>query len=62
MSNKRNYFNIGFLDVLLIVFVILKLTGLISWSWVWVLSPIWIPVCILVAIAIVGIIGIYGSS
>ncbi len=62
MSNKRNYFNIGFLDVLLIVFVILKLTGLISWSWVWVLSPIWIPACILVAIAIVGIIGIYGSS
>ena len=62
MSNKRNYFNIGFLDVLLIVFVILKLTGLINWSWVWVLSPIWIPVGILVAIAIVGIIGVYGSS
>ena len=29
---------------LTIVFLILKLTGLLSWSWLWVLSPLWIPV------------------
>ena len=29
-------------DCLLIVFVILKLCGVIAWSWWWVLSPIWI--------------------
>lgn len=29
-----------------IVFVTLKLTNLIAWSWVWVLSPFWIPVAL----------------
>lgn len=29
--------------VLLIVFVILKITSVINWSWLWVLSPLWIP-------------------
>lgn len=28
---------------LLIVFLVLKLTGVISWSWLWVLTPAWIP-------------------
>ena len=30
-----------------IVFIILKLIGVVNWSWVWVLSPIWIPLIIL---------------
>lgn len=34
---------IGIASVLTLVFVVLKLTELIDWSWVWVLSPIWIP-------------------
>jgi len=32
--------------ILLVVFIVLKLTGNINWSWVWVLSPLWIPVLI----------------
>jgi hypothetical protein len=28
--------------VLLVVFVVLKLVGVINWSWIWVLSPVWI--------------------
>ena len=28
--------------VLLVVFIILKLIGVIAWSWLWVLSPLWI--------------------
>ena len=32
----------GFTGVLLIAFIVLKLTGVINWSWLWVLSPIWI--------------------
>ena len=28
--------------VLLIVFIVLKLVGVIHWSWIWVLSPLWI--------------------
>lgn len=35
--------NIGFSGVLLLVFITLKLTGNIDWSWWWVLSPFWIP-------------------
>ena len=34
---------IGFLQALTLIFIVLKLTGYISWSWLWVLSPLWIP-------------------
>ena len=34
---------VGFLGLLTIVFIVLKLTGNIAWSWWWVLAPIWIP-------------------
>lgn len=33
---------IGFVGLLTIVFIVLKLIGKIDWSWWWVLSPIWI--------------------
>jgi uncharacterized protein (DUF983 family) len=39
---------------LLIVFVVLKLTGNIDWSWWWVLSPLWIPVLLLVPFVVLG--------
>ena len=35
-----------FCDVLLIVFIVLKLCKVINWSWWWVLSPFWIPMCL----------------
>lgn len=48
---------IGFTGLLAILFIALKLTGVIAWSWLWVLSPIWIPVAavllIVVAVALV---------
>lgn len=40
----NNSGGIGFLGLLAIVFIVLKLTGYIAWSWWWVLAPIWIPV------------------
>lgn len=44
---------VGFLDLLTVAFVVLKLCNVINWSWWWVLSPIWIPfIIILVAIVI----------
>ena len=43
----NNWKGMGFFDVLLIVFVVLKLCHVIDWSWWWVLSPLWIS-CILV--------------
>ena len=33
---------IGFTGALTIAFVVLKLCKVIDWSWVWVLSPLWI--------------------
>lgn len=39
---------IGFTGLLTIAFIVLKLTGFINWTWVWVLSPIWISAIILI--------------
>ena len=33
---------IGFVGMLTILFIALKLKGIISWSWLWVLAPVWI--------------------
>lgn len=33
---------IGFAGLLTIAFIVLKLTDVIAWSWLWVLSPLWI--------------------
>ena len=42
MKNESTYRGIGFTGLLTIAFIVLKLCGIISWSWIWVLSPIWI--------------------
>lgn len=39
---------LGLCDVLAVVFVVLKLIGVIDWSWWWVLAPVWIPVIIVI--------------
>lgn len=52
---------IGFCGALTVLFVGLKLTDHIDWSWWWVLSPIWIPLAILVVIAAVSIAAMFKS-
>ncbi len=47
---------IGFAGLLTIVFIVLKLIGTISWSWWWVLSPLWISLSLIVGIVILGIV------
>ena len=44
---------IGFAGLLAIVFIVLKLCGVINWSWVWVLSPIWISFALVIIIIVV---------
>ncbi len=39
---NNNSGGIGFAGLLTIVFIVLKLTEVIAWSWWWVLSPLWI--------------------
>lgn len=46
MNNKVTIGNGWFASVLGLIFITLKLTGVITWSWWWVLSPFWIPVAI----------------
>ena len=43
----------GVLTLLLVAFVVLKLCGVITWSWLWVLSPILIPLFIIFILLIV---------
>lgn len=45
-NNKTSNNGIGFLGLLAIVFITLKLCDVIDWSWLWVLAPIWGPVAI----------------
>ena len=35
---------INFAEVLGVVFIALRLCGVIGWPWVWVLAPIWVPI------------------
>ncbi|NBP03630.1 MAG: hypothetical protein EBU90_26755 [Proteobacteria bacterium] len=53
MKTKENNMQIGFPGLLTLIFITLKLTGHIDWSWVWVLSPTWIT--LLIAFIVIGI-------
>ena len=44
---------VGFAGLLTLVFIVLKLTNVITWSWLWVLSPIWISLIILIIVVAV---------
>ena len=43
-------FEIGFFSVLFIVFLTLKLCGVITWPWIWVVAPLWVPIAVLVSL------------
>ena len=51
MSDKNTSSGVGFGGLLTILFIGLKLGGIINWSWWWVLSPIWLPIAVLLFIA-----------
>ena len=55
MANQTNTNNggIGFIGLLTIVFITLKLTGYIAWSWWWVLSPLWIGFVVAITIFLI---------
>ncbi len=55
MSNVKvnNTSGIGFTGLLAIVFITLKLTGYIDWSWWWVLAPIWMPFVLVMVIIVI---------
>jgi hypothetical protein len=48
-NNTSTSGGIGFPGLLTVLFIGLKLTGYISWSWWWVLSPMWISALLAIA-------------
>jgi len=49
--NKNN--GMGFGGWLTLTFIVLKLTKVITWSWLWVLSPVWIALALLLSLYII---------
>ena len=45
-SESKSTDGMGFFPLLLLIFITLKLCGVIAWSWVWVLAPFWIPLAL----------------
>lgn len=56
MSNNTNNTKssgIGFTGLLQLLFIALKLCGVIKWSWLWVLAPSWISVALIIIVSAV---------
>lgn len=52
-NNSNNNGGITFFGLLAVAFIVMKLCGVIHWSWVWVLAPLWIPACFVVIVAVI---------
>ena len=53
VRNDGKVAGVSFTGVLQIIFLVLKLTGLINWSWLWVLAPTWISIGLFVVVLLV---------
>ena len=51
-TSNVSFVNSGILTVMFIVFLTLKLTGNIDWSWWWVTSPLWLPLVLVFGLVI----------
>ncbi len=56
-SGSASVGGIGLPGVLFVVFLVLKLIGVISWSWWWVTAPLWIPAGLALLIGLFCLIG-----
>jgi hypothetical protein len=57
MANSNSNSNgLGLGTILFLIFLVLKLTNYIDWSWWWVTAPLWIPLIIL---GVVGLIALF---
>ena len=49
-KEKHSLIGLSFTQILALIFIVLKLTDYITWSWLWVLSPLWIPVAFILGL------------
>lgn len=66
MSEDNNQTPSGwsiFMPLLAVSFITLKLAGYITWSWLWVLAPIWGPIVVtfLIVIPVLSILALKGK-
>jgi len=58
-DNTQKTGGIGFLGLLTILFIGLKLGNVIDWHWAWVLSPLWLPLTIIIGfLAVVAVVAL----
>lgn len=55
MSTSTVHVKVSFPGTLTLIFIVLKLLGVIAWSWWWVLCPVWIPLLIWVGLALLAL-------
>lgn len=55
-KNSNNAGGLGLGTILTIVFVVLKLCGVINWAWVWVLAPLWTNVVLTIIFVIIALV------
>lgn len=55
MSSNRSSKSsgIGICEVLTIVFIVLKMVGVVNWSWLWVLCPLWIDILLTIIVLVI---------
>ena len=61
-NNAIYYIGFAFSSSLLILFIALKLTKVIAWSWLWVLSPLWIPAAVALVVLLITLIVLVASG
>lgn len=56
MNTQQSTGGISFAALLGTVFIVLKLCKVITWSWLWVTAPFWIPLAVAVVLYLIGLI------
>lgn len=63
MDSKSQNNGIGLGGILFVLFLALKLTGFIDWSWWWVTAPLWIPLALFLGIiALIGACAFFAAA
>jgi len=52
-NNSNSSDGVGFLGLMFLIFMTLKLMGYINWSWWWVSAPLWVPFIIVLTIILI---------